>query len=377
MTDEKQAAASEERPVQPQVIDLEAEEVERPREAPEGENSAEDHKEKIETRRPYLIITAARIVGIAAVVLVLGAAVYAAFLRMEPGAAGRIGAVDSRLAALEKANERVELGLKDVTAALTRLNEEQSRASGSFSEAELAPLKQQLGEIEERLARVSEAVEGITLSINAVETGQETQRSALERAVAGLNELQSRIAPGGGQPAAAPASNGSALAAALLRLKTAEAEGRRFDEEVEAIRGIAPEARGLSELAQFAPNGVANIADLANRLEGIIGRLRAPAAEAGAAPQPSGLWDMFKAKAAALVSVRKLGDARWLDAAEEALRRLRSGDVEGAVLALNSVDGARPPEIESWLVDASARLEADRAVEELSASVLQQLGGGS
>jgi hypothetical protein len=52
-------------------------------------------------------------------------------------------------------------------------------------------------------------------------------------------------------------------------------------------------------------------------------------------------------------------------------------DLAGAVRILRAVDGTPPAALQSWLEEAEKRLEVDRALENLSASVLKTLGGGS
>jgi hypothetical protein len=162
-----------------------------------------------------------------------------------------------------------------------------------------------------------------------------------------------------------------------MKLKTAVEEGRPFAAELEALGVMIPDAAGVAELRPAAVSGVAKSANLADRLRTILEELRAPATAQAAAAEPSGLWDTFKSKAKSLISVRKLEDARWLDAAEGAMERLKQGDLSGAVQILSSVEGKPPAAVEGWLKDAAARLKTEGAIEELSASVLKQLGSGS
>jgi hypothetical protein len=89
------------------------------------------------------------------------------------------------------------------------------------------------------------------------------------------------------------------------------------------------------------------------------------------------VWDTFKSKAASLISVRKLDEARWLDATARALERLEQGDLREAVQILGSVEGQPPAVVDAWLKDARALLSVNQAIEGLSASVLKQLGSGS
>jgi hypothetical protein len=85
----------------------------------------------------------------------------------------------------------------------------------------------------------------------------------------------------------------------------------------------------------------------------------------------------LKSKAASLISVRRVDEAKWLEALKEADAQLKEGDIAAAVQRLRSVPGEAPPTIKAWLEAAEARLAVDRAVEEMSASVLKKLGGGT
>ena len=89
------------------------------------------------------------------------------------------------------------------------------------------------------------------------------------------------------------------------------------------------------------------------------------------------MWDSLKAKAASLISVRKIDDAKWVAAAEEAQARLEEGDLALAVKAIRGVSGDPPPQLKAWLEAADARLASDRALESVSADVLKKLGGGA
>ena len=240
-------------------------------------------------------------------------------------------------------------------------------------------------QLESSVQSLSGAIEEIGASLSAIKSGQGAQQDEIRSAAGAIAELQARLNQEGQPPPAAspavpaappPPAAGNELASALLKLKTAAEEGRPFASELQALSAALPAAGQTNDLAALAASGVVRASELVDRLQRIVAELNAPAPQPTTS-EPQGVWDTFKSKAASLISVRKLDEARWLDATARALERLKQGDLREAVQILSSVEGQPPAEVDAWLKDARALLSVNQAIEGLSASVLKQLGSGS
>ena len=371
MTDERDEAGEAERPVQPPVIDVEAEEVRADdatgaAEAAEAETAGAAKKSRF---RPTLVLVAFL------AVLVIAAGSWAAFT-FAPRA--RLEATDSqftqRLQTIESANQQMLARTEELAGLLNELKARPQQQVQS-DRAELDALKQQMSDINGRITTLSDALGGIESSLKTIEGGQGSQQKEIESTAQRIGEIQSQL---NAEPApqAVATDNPSALAAALVKLKAAESEGRPFAQELQTFNALAPDIKAAAGLQAHAGSGVAPMADLSAKLEEALDTLKAPAAPVETAAG-NGVWESLKAKAASLISVRKIDDAKWITAAEEARARLEEGDLALAVKAIRNVSGDPPPQLQGWIDAAEARLASDRALEDVSADVLKKLGGGA
>ena len=77
-----------------------------------------------------------------------------------------------------------------------------------------------------------------------------------------------------------------------------------------------------------------------------------------------------------LVMIRPLGEREGLDAPSRVARaqmRLEEGDLDAAVKELGELEDAAAKAAAPWLSDARARLAAEQALAQLSATLMQQL----
>lgn len=372
MADEKDPFSGIDRPVEPPVIDLEAEEVDKTNESadqPAADTSADGRSRAWVRNLPL----AAVLLG--AAIILAGAVIWAVLSFADFRGSGTDQNLASRLNAIEAASEQIQVRMSELTAAIGELKD-QPTPPAAVNPMEQAAVEQQLQLLQNRIGALDRTIEQIGASLKTIESGQNAQQGDIKTATGLIGELQSRLSTER-QPVAADKASGNKLAATTMKLKAAVEEGRPFAAELDALGAMIPDAAAVAELRPVSVSGLVKAADLEDKLRTIVEDLRTPAAAQAAAGQPSGLWDAFKSKAKSLISVRKLEDARWLDAAAGALERLKQGDLTGAVQILNSVEGKPPSAVEAWLKDAAARLQAEEAIEELSAGVLKQLGSGS
>jgi hypothetical protein len=371
MADERDEAGEAERPVQPPVIDIEAEEVRADdaagaAEAPEAETAGAAKKLRF---RP----TSALLAGL--VVLIIAVGSWAAFTfapRTRPAATD--SQFTQRLQTIESANQQMLARIEELAGLLNELKARPQQQVQS-DPAELSALKQQMSEINGRMNTLNDALGGIESSLKTIEGGQGSQQKEIESTAQRIGDIQSQL---NAEPALPPVAtdNPSALAAALVKLKAAESEGRPFAQELRTFNALAPGITAAAGLQAYAGSGVAPMADLSAKLQEALVTLKTPAAPVETAAG-SGVWDSLKAKAASLISVRKIDDAKWITAAEDAQARLEEGDLALAVKAIRGVSGDPPPQLQAWLEAAEARLASDRALEDVSADVLKKLGGGA
>jgi hypothetical protein len=382
MADEPEVAGSGDRPVEPPIIDLEAQEVEKAGDSQQEQPAGSPEENR--ARAPFGLLSLPVVLAGMAIILA-GASLAAVLMFVDfKASGGGDGSLSPRLEALEASGHQVQAQIGDLTAAINALRESTAQQAGA-APGEQAAASQQLQQLESSVQSLSGAIEEIGAALNAIKSGQGAQQDEIRSAAGAIAELQARLNQEGQPPPAAspavpaappPPAAGNELASALLKLKTAVEEGRPFAGELQALSAALPAAGQTNDLAALAASGVVRASDLVDRLQRIVAELNAPAPQPTTS-EPQGVWDTFKSKAASLISVRKLDEARWLDATARALERLKQGDLREAVQILGSVEGQPPAEVDAWLKDARALLSVNQAIDGLSASVLKQLGSGS
>ena len=210
--------------------------------------------------------------------------------------------------------------------------------------ADLGPIERQLGALAKTAADLGESV------------------AALEKAA------QTR-------PAADPSNTAAALV--LLQIGEAVEVGRPFDAEYRALTALVrdhPEiAAAAAPLAGPAESGVASRAVLAARLLQLAPEI------ATAKPPPKASWkSQVVAQLRSLVTIRRIDDGAGQTAAEAAVgaaqRAMASGDLPGAVAALDGLEGANLAVAQPWLQMAKARLAVEAALRQTEAALAAALG---
>jgi hypothetical protein len=180
-----------------------------------------------------------------------------------------------------------------------------------------------------------------------------------------------------------------ALVLALLQIRDAVEAGRPFAAAYEALVALArarPEiAAAAAPLAEPATAGLAGRPVLANRLRELAGAI-APASASENAPgnaiaaEPD--WaDQAMARLRGLVTIRRIDETGHQQvgggpaaAVNAALSARASGDLEGAVGALDALAGASAEAARPWLRMAKERLAAEAALQRIEALLVARLG---
>lgn len=228
----------------------------------------------------------------------------------------------------------------------------------------------------EALARLQRqtitAVDGLqqrVLQLSAALAGAKNQLAGAEKRIAAL-EARSQ--------AAGTVSRDSAFVLAVGQLREAVRSGKSFAAALAGLRAIAGDDRdaasAIAVLQPYAAGGVADLATLRTRFAVAAPRI------AAAAPQPATGWiDRVLARLSSLISIRRTGPAAAAGKGPEAVvaraeLALDTGDIAGAVKALEGLTGAARDAAAPWLAGARARLAADAAVATLESEAIGRIG---
>jgi len=206
----------------------------------------------------------------------------------------------------------------------------------------------------------------------------EQQLGALKGTIAELNEKIAALDKAEReQPATDPKI--TAMALALLQIRDAVETGRPFEAEYRALVALAhdhPEiAAAAAPLDTPATSGVASRATLAARLHELAPQI------ATAKPPPKSSWkSQIVARLRSLVTIRRIEGADQTPAegaVGTAERKLASGDLAGAVAALDGLSGPSQAAAQPWLQMAKARLAVEAALRQVEAALTVAVGGAA
>ena len=369
MSDDHDASRVKERPVEPPVIDVEAEASEATQEPEQPAGPAGDAPSPAPETSPWR-----RRLLVACSVLVLAGAALWAF-----SANGfRLQRDDGRLAAMEQRIESLETAIGATTGELAELAK---RATDMQSAVDKVSSQAPAG-LDELRSRIDAVESSVQNAQRAIETaaqapsGGETAGNQLAAVTAKIGEVEQKLAAleRAGASSEASESKSGELSTAFASLATALEAGQPFPAELEKIAGISPTLSGLEELKPHAATGAPSVADLALRLQTIHDR-EAPALAPAQPAEGQGVWAGVRSRIAGLVSIRDLEQARWIDGMAAASRQLAQGDLQQALATLQAIEGPPPEELKAWLAEAEARAAVNRAARAMAEAVGRETGG--
>jgi hypothetical protein len=362
MSDEtRDTGDAEQRPVDPPIIDLNADEFNRIEE--EGSGAGMRRKIFDLPVSHYLISAVIACVAAGAIIGVMMATGL-----VQP-ADGDADSIERRLATVETTGSKINLQTGQLSAAMEELRrtlKAETERLASFKDAgEVAR-----GDAQQALA----AVEDLRGAVARIEDERKTQAGEVAKLRDEIARLKS-VAAAPQSQATAPQSEtqteADQLAADLIALQTAIAEGRPFEAELAALAAAMPKSEDIPAAAAFARQGVPSRATLLLRLKATVEESTAAEAESGG--EESGIWDAVKKKVTSVVRIRPLEDAAFLDAARASVTMMEEGDLAAAIRNLEQVSGTPPEPIRLWIADASSRLQLDLALERLSDAVVREI----
>jgi len=317
---------------------------------------------------------------------------------------------DARVAALENEIGLLREDLKGLSALTERTASlESSSAILSTLDARLATLEAQQGDrpddiaaISDRLASVDETLAAVRAEsaqlVDTIDSLQVKLAHDLKEAIAlvegrlatleqsrpdegalegTVESLQSRTSA---LEAALDKSVGrSALVVSLGSLRAAAQSGRPFGAELQTVRALSVSLEApqlidpLERLSGVAETGVPTLVGLQRSFATLAGR-----AARGAGADDDTWVGLTVDRVTSLVTVRRTGDLVG-DSPEAIVARteglLQIGDLNRAVAEADGLAG-QSPEVDTWLKRAHVRLDAERALHDLSRLVLSIGGAG-
>lgn len=281
------------------------------------------------------------------IVLALGAGLQAAGIW--PGAqAGN----DEQVAALEAEIETLRgeitnAGASDDVTALRSEIEELRAASGDASATE-----DRLAALEQAIAAVNDAPDA-EAALAEVEQQLASAGEASTANAARLDDIEARLAK--------LENSGSERVIAASALKAAIDRGQPFMTELETYAGLDPEAAEVGELRDFAADGVATRAQIAEEAGPAA---QAMVAAASGVDENAGFMDRLSSSARSLVQVRPVGMAEGDDVGSKVARLEASVRADDYERAIAEYDGL-PENVQAAGADFMAKVRARHAADQL------------
>ena len=311
-----------------------------------------------------------------------------------PGVATLRGEVDSLTGEVGGLSETVDGLAGDLDALATRLD--QADPAGASDQAAalaetVAELRERVQAVESRPIAVAPAADGETGDESGNESGGAPAQVVMPSVdPARVDSLDSNLAELSGDLAALrerfdaleAAQAGDTEARDVARLlamgqvrRKVESGGpyREAFAALEAI-GIAKEnADALATLSEHVDQGVPTLATLRLSYE----EASRAAARRVVVPEGEGWFTDTVSSLMDSVTVRRKGEViagGGLDALASAEVRLDEADLDGAIKALETLEGDPAKELSDWLADARARASVDTALSALTTAALERLG---
>jgi hypothetical protein len=246
------------------------------------------------------------------------------------------------------------------------------------TEPALAAMREEAGRNAAALQLLGQRVAAIEARPGADLSPLQQQLTALTKSTADLTRSVVALEKAAqAQPAADPSL--AALALVLLQIRDAVELGRPFEPEYQALVALARDhhdiAAAAAPLAGPAERGVATHLVLGERLRQLAPQI------ATAKPPPKATWkSQIVAQLRKLVTIRRIdGDAQTPAEAAvgTAQRDMASGDLAGAVEALDTLGAANQAVAEPWLRMAKQRLAVEAALRQVTTTLTAALAGAA
>ena len=386
---------SAKREKEPRVLEGTAEHVEDDNAATADAGNG-SHAQTASTRSPLPLVLAASMAGLGGAAVAL-AAVWFAGMPQAPedrdalaGFEQRIGALESgssesanetgaTIASLSRRLDKLEADLAaaretpDSAAALRDQLETLGADTQKIASA-LNDTRSSLHDLEQKVSGISESLPpaGIADQVGSIDALVKALDLRLASLAPEVQKMEERVAALEEEKEDPDAAARAALGLALANLARAAEDSGPFETELGAVRTFLPNQPALENLSEAAAQGVPTRAALEARFPSLAENIFSAERHAG----ENGWWSRFVANAKSLITIRKTGEISGDTTEAKVARmeeRLKVHDLSGAVAEVETLEGPAAEAAAPWLSDARDRLETDRLVRELSASVAEQL----
>jgi hypothetical protein len=281
------------------------------------------------------------------IVLALGAGLQAAGIwpGAQPGNDEQVAALQSEIETLR--GEIANAGASDDVAALRSEIEELRSASGDTSATD-----DRLAALEQAIAAVSDAPDA-EAALAEVEQQLASAGEASNANAARLDDIEARLGE--------LENSGAQRVIAASALKSAIDRGQPFATELETYAGLDADAAEVGELRDFAADGVATRAQIA---EEVGQAAQAMVAASSGVDENAGIMDRLSASARSLVQVRPVGMAEGEDVGAKVARLEASVRADDYERAIAEYDGL-PEYVQAAGADFMAKVRARHAADQL------------
>ena len=277
----------------------------------------------------------------------------------------RVGQIEERFQALAKSAEAGG-SVADAAAIATQIGEAEQRIAGKIDKAlaeKLQSLRDEIGAQKQQLDQLAAAP--AAGAPDSAEIAALTERLAkLEQALPGLTESVA---------SSARSAKAGAAALAFADLTRAIHSGQPFAAELAALKAVAPDLPAAEPLAASAEQGVATLETLRSTFKTAREQSETPPAA-----KDESLIESVLASARSAVRVRRVDAADSATGPEASIaraeRNLADGDVAAAVAQIESLPASMQNAFKPWLEQAKERLAAEKAVAALEGEILPPLG---
>lgn len=283
----------------------------------------------------------------------------------------QIGARDERLSGLEARVD--ELGQRPEPQPAAEQGEAQPVAAAQSPVPDLsepvAELDQRLGRLEEEIQKLA-GMEGEIQRLSGMEQGLAGVQSAVSEV---RSEVQTAV-----DRAEQQASQPAATVLAINQLGDALGRSDGYARQLEAVRVIAGDNADLAEpldrLEQWKGSGLSTLGQLQGEFPAVAQRVAQTDYQSGG----EGWLDDVTNRLTSLVTVRRVGDGALASGGTDAAlvqaeTALQSGDLAGAVKALEGLQGQAAEAASDWLTKARDRVAAEKALADLRLAAIAQL----
>jgi len=163
---------------------------------------------------------------------------------------------------------------------------------------------------------------------------------------------------------------------ALATLARAAGEATSFKPQLDAMAALVPADPGVSALAPFAALGVPTPSMLRARFP----EAARTALDAERGGTGNGVFGRLWAGLTGLVRIRRVGEVSGNSTAAHLARAetdMNRGDLPGAAAEIRTLTNPSAAAMAPWLKDAEARIEVDRALDDIDLRIVQALAAPS